>query len=163
MNKSLAEKELKDFIRPAYYVLQFQTIDQLLPVLRQREDRMAVAVDEFGSAVGIITMEDIVEEVVGDIDVGYDFDEYLPRRKRVIEEIGKDVYLVDPRMSIFDFNEHLDVMLNSPFTHTVGGLVMNTLGHIPEVGESITEQGYRFIVQERNEKGIESLHVEKIG
>ncbi len=163
MDKSLGEKELKDFIKPAYYVLQFQTIDQLLPVLRQRDDRMAVVVDEFGSAVGIITMEDILEEVVGDIDVGYDFDEYLPRRKRAIEEIEKDAYLVDSRMSIFDFNEHLDVALNSRSAHTVGGLVMNAIGHIPEVGESIVEQGYRFVVQERNEKGIVSLRVEKIG
>lgn len=163
MDKTLGEKDLREFIKPAYYVLQFQTIDQLLPILRQREDRMAIVVDEFGSAVGIITMEDIVEEVVGDIDVGYDFDEYLPRRKRVIEEIEREVYLVDSRMSIFDFNEHLDVALNSRFTHTIGGLVMNSIGHIPEVGESIVEQGYRFIVQERNEKGIESLRVEKVG
>lgn len=162
MDKKLAEKNLDDLIKPAYYVLQYQTIDELLPVLRQREDRMAVVVDEFGSAVGIITMEDIVEEVVGDIDVGYDFDEYLPRRKKGIEEIKKDAYLVDSRMSIFDLNEHLDVGLNSRFVHTIGGLVMNSLGHIPEVGESIVEHGYRFIVEKRTEKGIELLRVEKI-
>lgn len=162
MNKSLTEKELEDFIRPAHYVLQFQTIDQLLPVLRQREDRMAVVVDEFGSAIGIITMEDIVEEVVGDIDVGYDFDEYLPRRKSVVEKIDKDVYLVDSRLSIFDLNEQLEISLNTRVAHTIGGLVMNLLGHIPEAGESIVEQGYRFTVEDRTEKGVVSLRVEKV-
>ena len=78
MDSTITEKSLSDFISPAQFVLQFQTIDQLLPILRQRDDHMAVVVDEFGSAIGIITMEDIVEEVVGDIDVGYDFEEYLP-------------------------------------------------------------------------------------
>ncbi|MYJ53093.1 MAG: hypothetical protein F4093_10655 [Gammaproteobacteria bacterium] len=162
MDRSLTEKELEDFIRPAHYVLQFQTIDQLLPVLRQREDRMAVVVDEFGSAIGIITMEDIVEEVVGDIDVGYDFDEYLPRRKSVVEKFDKDAYLVDSRLSIFDLNEQLEINLNTRVAHTIGGLVMNLLGHIPEAGESVVEQGYRFTVEDRTEKGVVSLRVEKV-
>ena len=75
MDAETPKKELDDLVEPAQYVLQFQTIDELLPILRQREDHMAVVVDEFGSAIGIITMEDIVEEVVGDIDVGYDFED----------------------------------------------------------------------------------------
>ena len=88
LEKSTTLKTLDDLTKPAHYVLQLQTIDELLPILRQREDHMAVVVDEYGSATGIITMEDIVEEVVGDIDVGYDFEEYLPRRKRSVETLG---------------------------------------------------------------------------
>ena len=92
MEDSTAQKKLDDLIKPAEYVLQLQTIDELLPILRQREDHMAVVVDEYGSATGIITMEDIVEEVVGDIDVGYDFEEYLPRSHSMKNSLGVILY-----------------------------------------------------------------------
>ena len=123
---------------------------------------MAVVVDEFGSAVGIITMEDIVEEVVGDIDVGYDFDEYLPRRKRVIEQVGEGKYLMDSRSSVSEVNDVLEINLNSRVSHTIGGLVMAQLGHIPERGESVVEMGYRFTVEEVTERAIVKLRVESI-
>ncbi len=162
LDKSLRDKKLDELIKPAHYVLQFQTIDQLLPTLRQRDDHMAVVVDEFGSAIGIITMEDIVEEVVGDIDVGYDFDEYLPRRKRVIERLGEGKYLIDSRSSVSEVNEVLEINLNSRISHTIGGLVMAQLGHIPERGENVVEMGYRFTVEEVTERAIVKLRVESV-
>lgn len=162
LDNALMNKKLENLIAPAHYVLQFQTIDQLLPTLRRRDDHMAVVVDEFGSAVGIITMEDIVEEVVGDIDVGYDFDEYLPRRKRVIKQIGEGKYMIDSRSSVSEVNDVLEINLNSRVSHTIGGLVMAQLGHIPESGESIVEMGYRFSVDEVTERAIVTLRVELI-
>ena len=162
LDRSLSDKKLEELIAPVHYVLQFQTIDQLLPTLRQRDDHMAVVVDEFGSAIGIITMEDIVEEVVGDIDVGYDFDEYLPRRKRVIERVGEGKYLIDSRSSVSEVNDVLEINLNSRVSHTIGGLVMAQLGHIPERGESVVEMGYRFTVEEVTERAIVKLRAEGI-
>jgi putative hemolysin len=162
MDKTTAQKKLDDFTKPAHYVLQFQTIDELLPILRQREDHMAVVVDEYGSATGIITMEDIVEEVVGDIDVGYDFEEYLPRRKKVLEALDDDSYLVDSRLSVSEVNDLLDINLNTKASYTIGGLVMNQLGHIPEYGESMTDQGYKFSVEKRTERAILKLKIEVV-
>ena len=162
MDPSLAHKSLDELTKSAQYVLQFQTIDELLPILRQREDHMAIVVDEFGSAIGIITMEDIVEEVVGDIDVGYDFEEYLPRRKRIYEELDDDEYLIDSRLSVSEINELLEVNLNTKVAHTIGGLVMSQLGHIPDQGEFMIEQGYKFSVEERTERAIVSLKVERL-
>lgn len=162
LEKATAEKKLDEVMQPAQYVLQFQTIDQLLPLLRQREDHMAVVVDEYGSAIGIITMEDIVEEVVGDIDVGYDFEEYLPRRKKIFETIDDDTWLVDSRLSVSEINDLLEINLNTKTCYTIGGLMMMQLGHIPEQGENMIEQGYRFIVAERTDKAIVKIKVEKI-
>jgi putative hemolysin len=162
MEDSTAQKKLDDLIKPAQYVLQLQTIDELLPILRQREDHMAVVVDEYGSATGIITMEDIVEEVVGDIDVGYDFEEYLPRRKKVFETLEDNSYLVDSRLSVSEVNDLLDIHLNTKVSYTIGGLVMNQLGHIPDYGESMTEQGYKFSVHKRTDKAILKLKIESV-
>jgi CBS domain containing-hemolysin-like protein len=161
MDEDLADKPLETLITPAYYVAPYQTIDQLLPILRQREDHMAIVVDEFGSAVGMITMEDILEEVVGEIDVGYDFDEYLPHRKRHYEEIDDGVYLMDSRLPISEANEVLGMELPSLEYHTLGGLLMTRLRHIPEKGEYIQESGYRFIVEEATERSIVKLRVER--
>ena len=161
MDKELAQRPLAELIKPAYYVSPYQTIDQLLPILRQREDHMAVVVDEFGSAVGIITMEDILEEVVGEIDVGYDFEEYLPKRKRIFEMLDEEIYLMDSRLPISEANEVLGATLPAAESHTIGGLVMARLRHIPQVGEYIEEAGYRFTVVEATERTIIKLRVER--
>ena len=137
-----------------------QTIDQLLPVLRQRADHMAVVVDEFGSAIGMITMEDILEEVVGEIDVGYNFEQYLPKHKRVFELIEDDVYIMDSRLPISEANEVLGISLPTTEFHTIGGLVLARLRHIPVVGEYIVESGYRITVEDATERAIVKLRVE---
>ena len=160
MDRSLVDRSLDSLILPALYVSPLQTIDQLLPVLRQRKDHMAVVVDEFGTAIGMITMEDIVEEVVGEIDVGYDFEEYLPKRKRVYEQLAEEVYLMDSRLAISEANEILRTLLPTTEFHTVGGLVLARLRHIPKEGEFIVEDGYRFTVVEANDRSIIRLRVE---
>jgi CBS domain containing-hemolysin-like protein len=122
---------------------------------------MAIVVNEFGAAVGMITMEDIVEEVVGEIDVGYDFDEYLPKRKRTIEVVGEDVWVLDARLPISDTNEILGLSLQGREFHTVGGLVTARLRRIPDVGEFVDEEGYRFTVVDATTRAIEKVRVER--
>jgi putative hemolysin len=160
MDPALAETPLEKLIHPAHYVSPHQTIDQLLPTLRKREDHMAIVVNEFGSAVGMITMEDILEEVVGEIDVGYDFEEYLPRRKRIFEMLDEETYLMDARLPISEVNELLGTSLPAVESHTIGGLMMARLRHIPRVGESITESGFRFSVTEATDRAVVKLRVE---
>ena len=162
MDAELPNRPLAELIEPALYVSPYQTIDELLPVLRKRSDHMAIVVDEFGSAVGMITMEDILEEVVGEIDVGYDFDEYLPRRKRIFEMLDEDTYLMDSRLPIWEANEILGIRLPAKEFHTLGGLVMARLRRIPAKGESVVESGYRFSVEEATDRVIEKLRVEPV-
>ncbi len=160
MDPELSDRPLEELIKPAHYVSPYQSIDQLLPILRTRKDHMAIVVDEFGSAVGMITMEDILEEVVGEIDVGYDFDEYLPRRKRDFEMVDEETYLMDARLPISEVNEILGVSLPAVESHTIGGLMMARLRHIPREGESIVESGFRFTVTEANERVVVKLRAE---
>nr|VFK36567.1 MAG: Hemolysin, contains CBS domains [Candidatus Kentron sp. SD]VFK39636.1 MAG: Hemolysin, contains CBS domains [Candidatus Kentron sp. SD]VFK78056.1 MAG: Hemolysin, contains CBS domains [Candidatus Kentron sp. SD] len=163
MSRELAERSLDDLIKPAYYCSSLQTIDDLLPILRKREDHMAIVVDEFGSATGIITMEDILEEVVGEIDVGYDFGEYIQnRRRRGFEIIDEDVYSMDSRLPISEVNQILRIDLPSRESHTIGGFVMVRLRHIPKENESLVESGYRFTVSKATERSIIKLRVELI-
>jgi CBS domain containing-hemolysin-like protein len=160
MNPELPERPLEDLIKPAHYVSPYQMIDELLPVLRNRDDHMAVVVDEFGSAVGMITMEDILEEVVGEIDVGYDFEEYLPRRKRIFEMLDEETYLMDARLPISEVNEVLGATLPAVESHTIGGLMMARMRHIPGEGEFIVESGFRFTVTEATDRAVVKLRVE---
>ncbi len=160
MDPDLPDKSLDELIAPAHYVSPLQTIDELLPVLRARKDHMAIVVDEFGSAVGMITVEDIIEEVVGEIDVGYDFEEYLPRRRRIYEMLEEDVYLMDARMPLSEASDVLGVHIPSSEAHTLGGLLLSHLRRIPVEGDSVVEAGYRFTVAEASERAVQKLRVE---
>ncbi len=162
MDPELKNRPLEELIKDAHYVSPYQSIDQLLPILRNREDHMAIVVDEFGSAVGMITMEDILEEVVGEIDVGYDFDEYLPRRKRNFEMLSEEdeTFLMDARLPISEVNEVLGSSLPSVESHTIGGLMMARLRHIPGEGETIVEAGFRFTVTEATERAAVKIRAE---
>ncbi len=160
MDPKLLDRPLDELIKPAHYASPYQMIDELLPVLRSRDDHMAIVVDEFGSAVGMITMEDILEEVVGEIDVGYDFEEYLPRRKRIFEMLDEETYLMDARLPISEVNDVLGTSLPGVESHTIGGLMMARIRHIPAVGEFIVESGFRFTVTEATDRAVVKLRVE---
>ena len=160
MKSDIAKSKLAKLMKPALYVTPHQTIDQLLPQLQARQDHIAVVVNEFGSAIGIITMEDILEEVVGEIDVGYDFEEYLPKRKRDYEKLGEDVYLLDSRLPISKINELLFINLPIKEFHTIGGLITARLQRIPKEGEHIIESGYKFIIVKATNRAILKLRVE---
>ena len=162
MDRELTTRPLDELIRPPLYVSPLQRVDELMPLLREREDHMAIVVDEFGSAIGMITMEDILEEVVGEIRVGYDFDEYRPKRKRQYERVEEDLYQLDSRVPISDLNALLEIDLPATEFHTAGGFVESRLRHIPVTGESVTEAGWRFTVIEANERAVLKLRIERV-
>jgi CBS domain containing-hemolysin-like protein len=161
MDAELVKKTLSELIQKPLYVSPLQKIDDLLPELSERRDHMAIVVDEFGSAVGMITIEDILEEVVGEISVGYDFDEFRPRRKRQYKKLGEDAYLVDSRVPISGINELLDIDLPATEFHTIGGFVETRLRHIPAMGEFVIDSGWCFTIEEANERAIIKIRVER--
>jgi putative hemolysin len=162
MEPGLDSRPVSDFISPALYLSPRQTIDHALPMLQARKDHMAVVVDEFGSAVGILTMEDVFEEVVGEIDVGYDFDEYHPKRRIYIEHESENSHLVSGRTPISEINDILHVQFPMGEALTIGGLIITKLRHIPVEGDMIEEQGHRVSVVEADQRSVVKVRIERL-
>lgn len=163
MDPKLREKSLSNLIKPAFYVTAHQLLDELLTELQHRHDHMAVVVDEFGSAIGMITIERLLEEVIGEvINVGYASETYLPRSKHHIEKCNEDEFLMDGRVPITEASALLKVELPSVKAHTIGGMVIANLRHIPKVGECIIQAGYQFSVHEVSERQIKKIRVVRV-
>ena len=165
MDPEIENRSIQEFIDPALYILPKQTIDQVLPMLQTRSsDHLAVVVDEFGSATGILTMEDILEEVVGEIDVGYDFDEYRPtkthRRIQTVKE--NETYLVDGRTPLSQINDQIHLSLPVSVAHTIGGFLIDRLRHIPVEGVEFTESNVRYVVQAATARSITKVLIELV-
>jgi len=162
MMPDLEQQPLENFIKPALYLSPKQTIDRALPQLQAREDHLAVVVDEFGSAIGILTMEDVFEEVVGEIDVGYDFDEYQPKRRIYIVHENENSHLMSGRMPISEVNDTLHVDFPVTEAHTIGGFVVSRLRRIAREGDIVEEQGYRISVLESDARSVVKVRVERV-
>lgn len=163
LDDRIAERPLAELTKPAHFVTQYETIDELLPVLKSRQDHMAIVVDEYGSAIGLITMEDIIEEVVGDIDMGYEFEEYTPRKRRQYRVLDAEAerYDLDARLPISELNDLLDLSLPTTEFHTAAGLVIARLRRLARVGDEIVESGFRLRVAELNGPMISRIVVER--
>jgi CBS domain containing-hemolysin-like protein len=160
LDPALGTRSLGDLSNPATYVSPHQTLEEVAPLLRERDDRMAVVVDEFGSAMGIITMEDIVEAVVGEVEVGFAFEESLAREQRRYEALEDGSYRMDGRLSISEANDVLGLDLPTSEFHTVGGLITSKLRRLAHPGDAVVADGYRFIVEEATERTIRQVRVE---
>ncbi|MBF0368794.1 MAG: HlyC/CorC family transporter [Magnetococcales bacterium] len=164
LEEDLSSKpELTEYTNPPLYISPKQTIDRVLPQIQARDDHMAVVVDEFGSAVGILTMEDIFEEVVGEIDVGYDFEEYKPRRRFEIVQEEDGSYVVDGRTPISEINDALHIHIPVGGVHTVAGFMVDRLHLIPSVESTYDEEDHRFTVLEADARAVTKVHIERIG
>jgi len=138
-------------------VPESKKISQLLREFQQKKAHLAVVTDENGGTEGIVTMEDIVEEIVGEIHDEYD-------------EVGKSVeaakdgsVIVDARLSVGDFNSQFSLQLpEAPEYETLAGLIQKVLGRLPEVGESTTLQGVRFTVNSKTARRIKNLRFERL-
>ena len=151
---SLREKE--GLIRSAYFVPETKPADSLLDELMSRKEKMAVVVDEYGACTGIVTMEDLVEEIVGDIADEYDVDEV-----RMFHKMGEEQYLVDARMEVEDVREALSLPIPEGDYETLAGYLLERFEHIPNEGEYISLEGWTLTVESANERQIETVRLER--
>jgi CBS domain containing-hemolysin-like protein len=146
---------LADIIRKPYFVPETKKINDLLSELQQKRIQIAIVLDEFGGTAGMVTLEDIVEEIVGEIQDEYD------EEKPIVEKISDTEFVVNAYATVYDVNEHLphDLPEDEDFD-TVGGLVSHAFGKIPEVGDREECYGYLFTILKKTEQNIETVKLE---
>lgn len=151
------EWTLNDIIRKPYFVPETKKINDLLSELQQKRIQIAIVIDEFGGTAGMVTLEDIVEEIVGEIQDEYD------EEKPIVEKISDNEFIINAYATVYDVNEHLphDLPENQDFD-TVGGLVSQAFGKIPEVGDSEECYGYLFTILKKTEQNIETIKLELV-
>lgn len=146
--------DLKKILRPTVVVPESKRVDHMLKEFRMQRYHMAMAIDEFGGVSGLVTIEDILELIVGDIE-----DEYDEVEDRDIRRLSPSVYTVRALTPVEDFNEIFATDFSDDEMDTIGGLVMQHFGRLPLRGESITIDGYQFKVTIADRRRIIQLHV----
>ncbi|HQU29164.1 MAG: HlyC/CorC family transporter [Nitrospira sp.] len=146
---------LKGLAKSPLFIPASKTADDLLKQFQQEKRHIAIVVNEFGGVMGLITVEDLLEEVVGEILDEGDLSEEWIRR------IGKNQILVDGRTEVRRINEFLKVELNEEDQNTISGLILEELGHIPAIGEKVETDGCQLIVQDADERSIKSVQIIK--
>jgi magnesium and cobalt exporter, CNNM family len=153
LQRGATEEGVKALLRPAYYVPETKRIDDLLREMQRQRIQLAVVVDEYGGSEGIVSVEDVVEQIVGDIE-----DEHT-RTPSTLTSLPDGSYLVAARLGIDELNETLDWDLPKKDYETVGGLILSVLGRIPRPGEQIELDRYELSVVDADERRILKVKV----
>ena len=152
---------IRKLLRPAAVIPESKRLNALLKEFRASHNHMAIVVDEYGGVSGLLTIEDVLEEIVGEID-----DEHDPEEDAFIrpegDRNGRPCYAVRALTRIEDFNEFFECELSDEEYDTVGGLVMHELGRLPRRGESIEYGGFEFSVTKADKRRIGSLRVQRL-
>ena len=153
-DRGLAQVELEQLLRPAYIVPETKDLAALLAEFRRQNQHMAIVVDEYGAMQGIVTLEDLLEEIVGEIEDEFD----LPDES--VERIDDTHIRIDGTFPIDDFNEQFGRQLEADDYHTMAGMVFGEIGRAPEVGDEVTVDGLALRVVEVEGSRIQRLEVE---
>ncbi|HAS3582358.1 TPA: CNNM family magnesium/cobalt transport protein CorC [Vibrio cholerae] len=154
LGSNCAPFNIQEVIRPAVVVPESKRVDRLLKEFREERYHMAIVVDEFGGVSGLVTIEDILEEIVGDIE-----DEFDDEEQKDIRQLSKHTFSVKALTTIEDFNHTFGTKFSDEEVDTVGGLVMTAFGHLPARGEVVDTAGYNFKVTAADSRRVVALQV----
>ena len=162
-DSSEPELQIEKFLRPASVIPESKRLNALLKEFRDSHNHMAIVVDEYGGVSGLLTIEDVLEEIVGEID-----DEHDPEEAEFIQPDkdvdGRPCFAVRALTRIEDFNEYFGCEFTEEEDYdTVGGLVMHQLGRLPRLGEKLSHSGFEFRVTRADRRRIDTLQVIRIG
>ena len=152
------EFDLRDMLRPAVFIPESKRLNVLLREFRASRNHMAIVVDEYGGVAGLVTIEDVLEQIVGDIEDEYDFDEAAGNI--LLDQTGR--YRVKAGTEIEDFNAAFGTTFSTEEFDTVGGLVIHHLGRLPKRGESLQIDHIKLQVLRADSRRVHTLLVEKI-
>lgn len=146
--------EIAKLLRPFIVVPESKRLDGLLQEFRRTRNHMAIVIDEYGNVAGLVTLEDILEQIVGDIEDEYDIDE-----ETNIKQYSKTQYIVKAITPVEDFNQYFNTQLNEEEYDTIGGLVTHEFGHLPKRGETILLDKFRFKILHADNRRIRLMRV----
>lgn len=149
---------VRSLLRPAYFVPLTKNVKALLADMRKHRVHMAIVVDEYGGTAGLVTIEDILEEIVGEIQ-----DEYDAVEIAMVKPVGANSYLANARVDIYSLGKLLRADLDDEDADTLGGLILSLLGHVPEAGEAVEHQSWRFTVLAVDGRRIDQVRIEPVG
>jgi len=152
---SLKEALPPEIIRPPIIVPENKKIMELLTELRQKKSHMAIVLDEYGGTAGLVTLEDIIEEIIGEIRDEYDDEE------EGITQVDGDTLLVDARLYIGDLEDFLSIKLPEGDFETVGGFIIDLIGRVPEQNEEIRYRDLRFTIRSADERKINLIEIKR--
>ena len=144
-----------DHMRPALFIPEAKNLEELLSEFQARQVHLAIVIDEYGGVSGLVTIEDLLEEIVGEIQDEFDVDELE------IQAVGRDEYLMDARVSIDQLDELLGIVVEADGFDTVGGFVYDRLGRIPSLGDLVVNDGLRIEVISTVGRRLKKLRVSK--
>ena len=147
--------KLKDYMRPVLFVPETKKIDELLHQMQAARTHLAIIVDEYGVTAGLVTLEDIIEEIVGEI-----YDEF-EKEEKIFEKIADNTWIVDARQSIGSVNKHLGINLPEGEYDTISGFIIGLLGKVPAVGNSVTYDNIIISVERILRRRITRVRIEK--
>ena len=150
--------DVRDMLRPAVFIPESKRLNVLLKEFRSNRNHIAIVVDEYGGVAGMITIEDVLEQIVGDIEDEYDFDE---TEDNIIRD-SQGRYRVKALTEIADFNEALGTEFSDEEFSTIGGLVVSQFGHLPKRGESVTFNNLKFTALRADSRRLHSVLIEEI-
>jgi CBS domain containing-hemolysin-like protein len=154
LQSSANRKPIAELMRKPFFVPESKRADELLAELKSKKVHMAVVVDEYGGTAGIVTFEDLIEEIIGDIQ-----DEYDTNEEQEYIELGPNTYRVDAGISLTDFNDLLEVELPTEESDTVGGFLFAEFGRVPEVGETLEHNTLILRIESLDGRRIRKVHV----
>ena len=148
------EFHVRDLLREPLYTYEYKNTAELMVEMRQTSNNMIIVLDEYGATAGMITLEDLLEEIVGEIRDEYDEDE-----EQELVEVGPGEYVVEGAMKLDDLNDQLDLELESEDYDSIGGLIIGQLDRLPEEGESVVCDGIRLVVDRLDKNRIDRVHM----
>ena len=151
------KNSIRKFLRPAYFVPESKKVDELLAEMQARGIHIAVVVDEYGGMAGLVTLEDIVEEIVGEIR-----DEYDQKEELLVQKISEDEFLFKARVSLDDFNDALGTEVESDQTDTLGGIFYGEMGRVPAEGDIMRIEEWVLTIEEVRGRRIGKIRARKI-
>lgn len=150
-----SEFQIKDILREAYFTYEYKSISELLVEMRQASFNIAIVLDEYGETSGLITLEDILEEIVGEIH-----DEYDENEEENIKAVGEHEYIIEGSTNLDDLNDSLELNLESEDYDSLGGFIIEKLDRLPKADDSVsTEDGIRMVVEKLDKNRIETVHL----